>query len=107
MKACGIPATSGKVLPMRKAFMVVAVTAIIASGGFAAPKKAPAKPIDVYTCPITGEKSKGDAGGSEVVGKYKVHFCCAGCQPALDKLSAKEKTAKVEAAAKKDKGGKS
>lgn len=93
-------------MPMKKVLLAAAMVAMFASNGFAAPKRVPAKPIDVYTCPITGEKSKGDAGGSEVVGKYKVHFCCAGCKPALDKMSAKEKTAKVEAAARKDKAGK-
>lgn len=94
-----------KVMLMKKFLCAATMAALMATGAFAAPKKAPAKPIDVYTCPITGESSKGVDGGSERVGKYLVHFCCPSCKPTLDKLSAKEKTAKVEAAAKKDKTG--
>lgn len=86
---------------MRLIIGLIAVAAIAASPVSAAPKKAP-KLVEVRTCPITGEKVKGNGSGSEIVGKYKVYFCCAGCQPALDKMNAKDKAAKVAAAAKKD-----
>jgi hypothetical protein len=46
------------------------------------------------------------SGGSSTFGRYKVNFCCPGCKPAFDKLSAKEKEAKIKAALKKQ-GGKS
>lgn len=90
---------------MRRICVLAAIAALSVSSLSAAPKKAP-KPgprlVEVRTCPITGEKVKGNGSGSEVVGKYKVYFCCAGCQPALDKMNAKDKAAKVAVAAKKD-----
>ena len=60
---------------------------------------------DVWTCPVQGEKiadHKTEAGKPQVVGNYRVHFCCAGCDSNFAKLSAKEKLAKAEAAYKKD-----
>jgi len=68
-------------------------------------KKPVAKLTDVWTCPIQGEKiadHKSEAGKPEVVGNYRVHFCCAGCDTEFAKLSAKDKKAKAEAAYKKD-----
>jgi iron-sulfur cluster repair protein YtfE (RIC family) len=62
---------------------------------------ASAKLIDLRTCPTTGEKVEGDGGGSEVVGNYKVYFCCAGCKPSFDALSKTEKEKKVASLAKK------
>ena len=67
--------------------------------------KTTAKITDVWTCPIQGEKiedHKTEAGKPEVVGVYRVHFCCGGCDTSFAKLSAKEKLAKAEAAHKKD-----
>ena len=64
-----------------------------------------AKLTDVWTCPVTGEKiadHKTENGKPAVVGSYKVHFCCAGCDGTFAKLSAKDKQAKAEAAHKKD-----
>ena len=64
----------------------------------------PAKPIDVWTCPIVGEPiadHKNPEKGT-VVGKYRVHFCCGGCPESFAKLSAKDKQTKAEAAYKKD-----
>lgn len=68
-------------------------------------KKPTAKLINVWTCPIQLEKisdHKSEAGKPEVVGNYRVHFCCAGCDTDFAKLSAKDKKAKAEAAYKKD-----
>lgn len=59
------------------------------------------KLTSVNVCPITGEKVNGAGGGSSVCGKYEVHFCCAGCKPAFEKLSASEKEAKIQEALKK------
>lgn len=79
----------------------------------AAPKAAPVhkaavkktKIIDVWTCPITMGKvdPKMQAGKPQVVGDFRVHFCCPGCPSEFAKLSPKEKLAKAEAAYKKDK----
>jgi hypothetical protein len=63
-------------------------------------KTAP-KLIQLHVCPETGEAVKGEPAGSEVVGKYKVYFCCAGCKPAFDKLSKADKEKKVAELAKK------
>lgn len=71
-----------------------------------AKKPAPKKPaiVDVWTCPITGDKvdPKMQAGKPVVVGHYRVHFCCAGCPSQFAKLTPKEQLAKAEAAYKKD-----
>lgn len=67
--------------------------------------KTAAKVTDVWTCPITGEKiadHKTEAGKPEVVGAYRVHFCCGGCDTSFAKLSDKDKKAKTESALKKD-----
>jgi hypothetical protein len=64
-----------------------------------------AKLTDVWTCPVTGEtiaNHKTENGTPAVVGNYKVHFCCAGCDGTFAKLSDKDKQAKAEAAHKKD-----
>ena len=87
-----------------------AVALLSATALFAAPQagKAPlktAKVTDVWTCPMTGEKiadHKTEAGKPQVVGNYKVHFCCAGCDTSFAKLSDKDKKTKAAEAAKKD-----
>jgi hypothetical protein len=73
-----------------------------------ADKKA-AKVTDVWTCPMTKEaiKDHSSADKGEVVGTYRVHFCCAGCQPNFDKLSEKEKKEKIAAVTKKSSDKKS
>lgn len=66
-------------------------------------KQAKTKLVEVTTCPITGEKvTDMKAGGSEVVGNYNVHFCCGGCKPNFDKLSASEKLKKAAEFSKKN-----
>ena len=65
-------------------------------------KPSKTKLVEVTTCPITGEAVKDmKAGGSEVVGNYNVHFCCAGCKPNFDKLTAADKLKKAADASKK------
>ena len=58
---------------------------------------------EVKVCPITGTAIKGKGTGSAVVGKYKVYFCCTGCQEAFAKLSPEEKERKVAEAVEKQK----
>jgi len=85
---------------MLKKFTLAAVAAsLMAGAAFAAPAKKPApkpKPIDVKICPTANEKVVGNGSGSEVVGKYRVYFCCGGCEVPFNKLSQKQKLAKVE-----------
>ena len=59
------------------------------------------KVTEVRVCPMTLAAVKGDGAGSEVVGNYKVYFCCGGCPAAFDKLSAADKQTKIAAALKK------
>ena len=68
-----------------------------------APAKAAAKTkiTDVKVCPMTMEPVVGKGAGSEVVGDKRVYFCCAGCQPAFNKLSKEKQEKKVKAAAAK------
>ncbi len=42
---------------------------------------------------------------SEVVGRYKVYFCCPPCREPFDKLGAEEKARRIHAALKKQEGG--
>jgi hypothetical protein len=64
----------------------------------AATETAPA-PIEVRVCPIMhGMTVKGNGAGTEVVGKYKVYFCCKGCPEAFDKLTPAQKLQKAEEA---------
>ncbi len=95
---------------MKKILALCIASIAISSAAFAAPAKAPknAKLVDVWTCPMTGEaiKTHNTADKGEVVGNSRVHFCCAGCQPQFDKLSEKEKKAKIAGLAKKGKSAK-
>ena len=97
---------------LTKILGVAAAATFVAGAAFAAApdKKATSKTVEIVTCPMTNESSKGAKGGSEMVtvGKtsYKVDFCCAGCKPDFDKLSAKQKQDKVLALAKKQSGAK-
>lgn len=38
--------------------------------------------------------------GSQIVGQYKVFFCCGGCKGSFNKLPKKEQERRVEQAAK-------
>ena len=62
------------------------------------------KLVDVWTCPMTGEKiaDHKNVRDAVVVGNYRAHFCCAGCPESFAKLSEADKQAKVAAAARKD-----
>jgi hypothetical protein len=98
---------------IRKALVLSTLAVFIVGAAFAGPDKSkaqkkPAKPstktqklVVINTCPITNEDASSAAGGSEVVGKYKVNFCCAGCKPNFDKLSKDEKEKKLAEMAKK------
>jgi hypothetical protein len=84
---------------LKKFAMLAASAALMGGSAMAAPAKkaAPApKPIDVKICPTSNEKVVGKGSGSEVVGKYRVYFCCGGCEQPFDKLTQKQKLAKVE-----------
>ena len=63
----------------------------------AATETAPA-PIEVRVCPIMHTPVHGNGAGSEVVGKYKVYFCCKGCPEEFDKLTPAQKLQKAEEA---------
>jgi len=56
---------------------------------------------EVMVCPITMEAVKGAGGGSLVYGRYRVHFCCAGCKPAFEKLTKARKDTRIAQALKK------
>ncbi len=62
------------------------------------------KSIDVWTCPINMDHvtAKDQAGKPQVIGHFRVHFCCGSCPPVWAKLSPKQKLAKAEAAYKMD-----
>jgi len=93
---------------IRRTLGLTAVGTLLACAALAGPpSKSDSKVVALHTCPITNEEVKGAGSGSEVVGKYKVTFCCAGCKPQFDAKSAKEKDAilakiaKAEASKKK------
>jgi len=102
---------------LKKLLALSAATAMLTGAALAnapakdAGKKAAKKPVatkltDVKVCPMTGEEVKGKGAGSEVVGNYKVNFCCAGCKPDFDKLSKADKQKKIAEALKKQSGKK-
>ena len=94
---------------VQKTLALSTAALFLVGAAFAAPGKDKGKKKDtktqkllvINTCPQTGEDATSAAGGSEVVGKYKVNFCCAGCKPAFDKLSKQEKEKKLAELAKK------
>jgi hypothetical protein len=68
-------------------------------------KKVTTKVTDVWTCPMTGEKTTASTqAGTPVLvgGKYRVHFCCGGCPESFNKLTDAQKLQKAQIAAKKD-----
>lgn len=92
---------------MLKQMLALTTAAVfLASAAFAGMpekgKKAP-KLTDMKVCPISGQTAMGPGGGTEVVGKYVVHFCCPSCKPQFDKLSKANKEKKIAAALKKQK----
>ena len=99
---------------VKKALVLSTLAVFIVGAAFAAPdkgkaQKKPAKPatktqklVVINTCPVTNEDATSAAGGSEVVGKYKVNFCCAGCKPAFDKMTKDEQLAKIKTALAKN-----
>lgn len=88
-----------RVITFSAAALFVAGAAIAGAPGDKGKKAA--KVTDLHVCPQTGEAVKGEPAGSEIVGKYKVYFCCAGCKPEFDKLSKADKEKKVADLAKK------
>jgi len=89
-----------------KSISLMALACVFASAVISGPVVAAtttAKLIQIHTCPITGAKVVGDPAGSEVVGKYKVFFCCGGCQPEFDKLTKAQKLSKLASLAPKSK----
>ena len=95
---------------IKKAFSWVVAVLLIGGAAYgvaqaktkAHPKsKAIHKLVLVRVCPITDQWVKGKGAGSEVVGKYKVLFCCKSCPPMFNKLSQKQKYQKIAMALKK------
>jgi len=88
-----------------RSLALAAIGTLLAGAALAAPGDKKPKTVELTTCPMTKESSVGAKGGTELVkvGKttYQVDFCCAGCKPEFDKLSTKEKQAKVAELAKK------
>jgi hypothetical protein len=92
---------------MKKTWMLCAALSVMSAAvAFAGPPKAgkAAKITDVWTCPMTGEKTDvaHQSGTPVVVGSYRVHFCCGGCPESFNKLTQKQKLQKAQIAAKKD-----
>ncbi len=85
---------------IRRAFGLTVLGSLLACAALAGPPAE--KTIALHTCPMTGEAVKGEGTGAEVVGKYKVTFCCAGCKPQFDALSKKDKEKKLAEIAKKE-----
>ena len=91
----------------RKSLLLALTSSLLAAMVLAGGTKKPMSRVnDVRVCPMTGEAVKGSGAGSEVVGNYRMHFCCAGCQPEFDKLTVKQKKAKIAAVLKKSAGKK-
>ena len=93
---------------MKKTLFFTGAALMLASctlpvGAAPAKSKAPAKTskakiTDLKICPITMEPVVGKGAGSEVIGNKRVYFCCAGCQPAFDKMSKADQNKKIKEA---------
>ncbi len=83
------------------AAMLAAAMAAVAAPKQGKPKTKAPQVVEVKVCPMDGMKAMGTMGGVERVGKYNVHFCGKECKQAFDKLSPKEKLAKIQAVLKK------
>lgn len=69
----------------------------------AKPDTAKKEPTELKVCPMTLQAVQGNGAGNEIVGDYKVYFCCGGCQKEFDALATADKSKKLEAAADKQK----
>jgi YHS domain-containing protein len=58
---------------------------------------------EVKVCPMNGEAVTDANAPNEVVGNYKVYFCCAHHKEAFDKLPQEEKDQKIAKALEKQK----
>jgi len=67
--------------------------------------KTSASMTQVKVCPINGEPVNAKTAPSEVVGNYKVYFCCASHKSEFNQLSAEEKQQKINAALEKQNAG--
>jgi hypothetical protein len=54
-------------------------------------------------CPMTQSAVRGRGSGVQAVGKNRVHFCCAGCQPEFNKPPKAEQQKRIAAALQKQK----
>ena len=94
---------------MKKLFTLGLATVTLMSAFSAATLAGPPKAdkkvavVDVWKCPMTGEEVKNKEDKGVVYGKYRAHFCCAGCPEQFAKLPAKEQQAKLKTAAKPEK----
>ena|ERR1051325_6984391 len=61
----------------------------------------PTRTIDLRICPVTGESVAGAGGGSVLAGKYRIHFCCAGCKEEWAKMPASDRERKIADLARK------
>lgn|SRR5258708_7587043 len=88
---------------IRRTLGLTILGTLLACAALAGPPEKPApKLIVLHTCPMTGEAIKGAGVDGETIGKYKVSFCCAGCQPQFAKLSKKDQQKKLAEIAKKE-----
>jgi len=96
------------------AFMIAAIfllTGVSTSGAAQTRRKrhstrASASMTQVKVCPINGEPVNTRTAPSEVVGNYKVYFCCASHKSEFNQLSAEEKQQKITAALEKQNASK-
>lgn len=68
--------------------------------------KTSASMTQVKVCPINGEPVNRKTAASEVVGNYKVYFCCASHKAEFSQLSTEEQQKKINAALEKQNASK-
>ncbi len=93
---------------MRKIIALAVLLSFAVGAAYAGPSqksKKQAKLTEVTVCPMMGNKVVGKGGGTATFKNYRVHFCCGGCKPAFETLSAAEKEKKIQIALKKQKKG--
>lgn len=83
------------------AFLISAsiASALHRNGASAAPQTSTQALVEVKVCPMNGEVLNDvSSAPNEVVGNYKVYFCCEHHKEAFSKLTQKEKDQKIAAA---------
>lgn len=93
-----------KFIPFIAFVILVTFSTVLVHAGDDTAKEKKSEPKVVTVCPVSGDDAEIKEDRSEVVGDYKVYFCCGKCAAKFSNLSDAEKLEKTKAAAAKQEG---